>query len=66
VKTLEEQLESVQVAIEKVETNAQSYGIAGRNMQMTDLTALYNREARLKAQILRQKQGQANSYYVHE
>jgi hypothetical protein len=65
-KTLEEQLESVQAAIAKIESGSQSYGIAGRSVQRASLEALYRREKELKMALVRQKQGTSYSYVVHE
>jgi len=51
-KTLAQQLESVQTAIEKLESGAaQSYEIEGRKMTYLDLPALYKREEYLLKQI---------------
>jgi len=62
--TTEEQLEAVQAAIAKIESGAQSYGIAGRNIQRADLATLYAREKALKKTLYRQKRGTSFSYFV--
>jgi len=49
-KTLGEQLESVQNAIEAV-LSSQSYKLDGREMTRADLEVLYAREDRLEAKI---------------
>lgn len=56
-KTLEEQLESVQNAIEAIENGAQEYSINDRTVTKGDLEILYRREARLKRAIERDKDG---------
>lgn len=51
-KTLKQQLERVQEAIEKLESGAaQSYEIEGRKMTYLDLPSLYKREEYLIRQI---------------
>ena len=67
-KTLQEQLESVQAAIEKIESGAQSYGIAGRNVQRAELATLYKREKSLKNAIAKKNRGASGTYkyFVHE
>lgn len=54
VKTYTEQLESVQAAIEAIETGAQSYAIAGRSLTRANLPDLYKREERLLALVERE------------
>ena len=54
VETLETQLERVQMAIAAIETGAQEYQINNRRVTKADLSALYNREASLKAAIARE------------
>ena len=47
IKTYTEQLESVQAAIEKIESGAQSYSQKDRSQSKADLATLYEREERL-------------------
>ncbi len=61
IRTLEEQLASVQDAIEKIESGAQEYQIGGRKLTRADLATLYAREAALKSAIATQY-GQNVSY----
>lgn len=51
-KTLLQQLESVQTAIEAV-LSSQSYKLNGRELTRADLDVLYSREDRLEAKINR-------------
>jgi hypothetical protein len=60
-KTLEEQLYTVQDAIEKIETGAQEYQIGNRKLTKADLQTLYAREASLRSAIAAQN-GQNVSY----
>lgn len=52
IKTLEEQLESVQVAIEQAERR-RSYTIKDRSMESSDIQYLYDREQWLLERIAR-------------
>ena len=52
IKTLEDQLEHVQIAIERAE-NRQKYSIADREVWAADLETLYNREQSLITRIAR-------------
>ena len=54
IRTLEEQLASVQDAIEKIESGAQEYQIGGRKLTRADLATLYAREAALRSAIAAQ------------
>lgn len=56
-KTLEEQLYSVQKAIEMIESGAQEYSADGRTVSRGDLNTLYTREEKLKRAIEREKHG---------
>ena len=56
-KTLSEQLTSVQTAIEKIESGAQSVSIDGVSVTRADLRTLYAREQRLLQKIERQSSG---------
>jgi len=51
MKTLAEQLESVQSAIEIIEGGAASISINGRQLTRADLKTLYDREASLLRRI---------------
>lgn len=57
VKTTLEQLESVQAAIEKIETEAQSYSIKDRELARANLKDLYAREKVLLARYNREQRG---------
>ena len=57
IKTYTEQLESVQAAIEAIETGAQSYSAEGQSVTRADLNALYAREARLQKLVARESRG---------
>lgn len=61
IKSLEEQLASVQDAIEKIEMGAQEYQIGNRRLTRADLKTLYAREAALRSAIAAQN-GQNVSY----
>lgn len=61
IKSLEEQLASVQEAIEKIEMGAQEYQIGNRRLTRADLKTLYSREAALRSAIAAQN-GQNVSY----
>ncbi len=61
IKSLEEQLASVQDAIEKIEMGAQEYQIGNRRLTRADLKTLYSREAALRSAIAAQN-GQNVSY----
>lgn len=52
IKTLEEQLESVQAAIEQAERR-RSYTIKDRSMESSDIEHLYEREQSLLTRIAR-------------
>ena len=54
IKSLEEQLASVQDAIEKIEMGAQEYQIGNRRLTRADLKTLYSREAALRSAIAAQ------------
>ena len=76
LKTVAEQLESVQLAIAQIEgidasgnadgKGAQSYGIAGRSLERAQLETLYKREKELKIALMRQKKGTNYHYFVHK
>ncbi len=76
LKTVEEQLESVQLSIAQIEgidangdadgKGAQSYGIAGRSLQRASLESLYKREKELKQTLFRQKKGTNYHYFIHK
>ena len=57
MESLETQLERVQMAIAAIESGAQSYQIANRNVTKGDLATLYAREKSLKAEIARASGG---------
>lgn len=57
VRTLAEQLESVQSAIEAIEGGAQSYTIEGFAYTRGTLKTLYDREARLLSRIAKEQAG---------
>ncbi len=57
IKTYTEQLESVQAAIEIIETTGQSYSINGRSLNRADLPALYAREKELRKSVARENEG---------
>ena len=57
MKSLETQLERVQMAIAAIESGAQSYQIANRKVTKGDLATLYAREKSLKAEIARASGG---------
>lgn len=67
-KTLNEQLDSVQEAIEVIETTGQSYTIqtagGSRTMTSADLSTLYQREEKLKSDIAKEKRGGVSIGYV--
>ena len=55
--TLREQLESVQMAILKIESGAQEYQIGTHRLTRADLKTLYDREASLKQAIAAEECG---------
>ena len=57
IKTYTEQLESVQAAIEKIESSGQAYSIGGRTLTRADLPTLYEREKRLIALVNKESRG---------
>ena len=57
VRTLAEQLESVQSAIEAIEGGAQSYTIENFTYTRGSLKMLYDRETRLLSRIAKQEAG---------
>lgn len=57
IKTLAEQLEAVQAAIEQIELHGESVAFNGRSMRRSDLAALYAREERLRIQYAREQRG---------
>jgi hypothetical protein len=57
IKTILEQLESVQAAIAIIEEGSQEYQIGGRRATRADLKTLYDREAQLKADYQEEQTG---------
>jgi hypothetical protein len=57
ILTYTEQLESVQAAIQAIESGVQSYSISGRTMTRADLSVLYEREERLLPLARRESSG---------
>jgi len=61
IKTYAEQLETVQAAIEKIESGAQSYTIgeggASRQVTRATLRDLYDRETKLRSLVAREANG---------
>jgi hypothetical protein len=57
IKTYTEQLESVQAAIDKIESGGQAYSIGGRSLTRADLPTLYAREKQLRALVDRENRG---------
>jgi len=59
IKTYIEQLESVQAAIDAIESGAQSATFNGRNVTKADLKTLYDRESQLMPKALREQSGRS-------
>lgn len=61
IKTYTEQLESIQAAIEKIETEGQAYSLdkSGVTVSLTraNLPALYQREQHLRTMVAREQRG---------
>ena len=56
-KTYQEQLETVQAAIEAIETLGQGTDVNGRTLTRADLRTLYQREAELLRRVARETRG---------
>lgn len=56
-KTYQEQLESVQAAIQELETRGQSVDVNGRRLTRADLETLYKREQHLRTMVGRETRG---------
>lgn len=65
MKSYQEQLEEVQLAISQIESGAQSYSIRGRSLSRANLKDLYDREKWLRVMIEREEnQGLKVNYVI--